>query len=91
MNQNNHVDHDLYVSLIDKFVERRRHMGLSQRDVDHRIGCADGLTSKWECGIRTPTPRSFAEWARALEVVFQLIEADHDNYENCREGIRPGH
>ncbi|NQU56675.1 MAG: helix-turn-helix transcriptional regulator [Rhodospirillales bacterium] len=68
-----HVRHDLYADLIDDFVRRRRKLGLSQEAVNDRIGCADGLVGKWECGIRTPTPRSFAEWSRALGVRLELV------------------
>jgi transcriptional regulator with XRE-family HTH domain len=61
-----HVNHDLYAELIDQLVARRKSLGLTQREVDDLIGCADGLVGKWECGIRTPKPRSFAEWSKAL-------------------------
>ena len=73
-----HVDHDLYAELIDQLVDRRKELGLSQRQVDQRIGCADGLVSKWECGIRTPKPRSFAEWAIALDgkIIFASVHRD---------------
>ena len=62
-----YVKHDLYAELIDQLIVRRKVMGLSQHELDGRIGCADGLVGKWECGIRTPKPRSFAEWSRALD------------------------
>jgi transcriptional regulator with XRE-family HTH domain len=63
----NPVDHDLYAALIDQMIERRHDIGISQSELDHRIGCTDGLVAKWECGLRRPQSRSFAEWAKALE------------------------
>lgn len=63
---NDHVAHDLYATLIDQLVKRRRELNLSQHSLDDKIGCAEGLVAKWESGARMPRPRSLAEWAIAL-------------------------
>ena len=57
-----------YSALIDSLVRRRRKMNISQLRLDGKIGCADGLVSKWECGDRVPKPTSLLEWCQALKV-----------------------
>ena len=44
-------------SVIPQFVEQRKKLGLSQSRLDEMIGCARGLVSKWEVGIRKPNAR----------------------------------
>jgi hypothetical protein len=51
-------------------------MRLTQ-DLDHRLGNADRLVSKWECGIRTPTSFNLYCWAFALGM--RLTVAGNDN------------
>ncbi len=46
---------------------------MSQSTLNARIGCADGLVGKWECGMRRASPRSFAEWAKALSGTIGFI------------------
>lgn len=59
--------------IVGQFVERRKAMGLSQEDVDGRLGTAERLCSKWECGQRTPTAFNFFCWAEALEARLVLV------------------
>ena len=54
-------------TVIPQFVERRKTLGLSQSRLDEMIGCARGLVSKWEVGIRKPSGFLFCCWANALE------------------------
>jgi transcriptional regulator with XRE-family HTH domain len=41
-----------YDDLRRAIAARRRELGLSQRDVDHRAGLTDSHLSKIECGVR---------------------------------------
>ena len=52
--------------LIQQFVVRRRALGISQMELDHRIGVAEGLVAKWESGARRPTLYNAWCWAKAL-------------------------
>ena len=53
--------------LITQFVSKRHELGLSQMDLDEKIGVARGLVSKWEVGIRKPSGFLFCIWAESLE------------------------
>jgi transcriptional regulator with XRE-family HTH domain len=46
--------------------QRRKSLGLSQEEVNARIGMAENLVAKWETGVRTPSPQAFWWWAEAL-------------------------
>ena len=54
-------------------IARRKELGLTQDDVNYKLGVADRLVSKWECGIRTPTSFNLLCWAQVLEgfIVFE--------------------
>lgn len=52
--------------LITQFVAKRHELGISQMDLDEKIGVARGLVSKWEVGIRKPSGYLFCIWAEAL-------------------------
>ena len=51
-------------------------MGLTQMEVDGKLGVADRLVAKWECGLRIPTMYSFALWAEGLEMDVTLQPKD---------------
>jgi hypothetical protein len=65
----------LYDDLIKGLVARRRSLGLSQNALDDRIGCADGLISKWECGMRRPSAWNLACWMAALDCEVSIAAA----------------
>ncbi|MEP0264009.1 helix-turn-helix transcriptional regulator [Dokdonia sp.] len=54
-------------------IVRRKELGMTQEDVNHKLGVADRLVSKWECGMRTPTSFNLHCWAQVLEgvIVFE--------------------
>jgi transcriptional regulator with XRE-family HTH domain len=64
-------------TLIQQFIERRRALGLTQEEVNARMGNADRLVSKWECGDRTPTSFNLYCWAEALHssILLQVSES----------------
>src|SRR5687767_14651385 len=53
--------------LLQALSTERKRQGLSQTDMDRRIGLADGLVSKWECGVRRPSLYLLACYAWALD------------------------
>ena len=63
--------------LIKQFQLRRYQLGLTQSDVDQKIGVATGLCAKWEMGNRKPTLFNAYCWAEALGCEIKL-EAKHD-------------
>ena len=63
--------------LIKQFQLRRYQLGLTQPDVDQKIGVATGLCAKWEMGNRKPTLFNAYCWAEALGCKIKL-EANHD-------------
>lgn len=69
------------------FKIRRESLSLSQSDLDHIMGNADGLVSKWECGDRSPGAFNLTSWATALECRINL-ETHNENIK--AEGFREG-
>ena len=61
-----------YERLIRYMAQRRQALGISSRELDLHIGCAHGLVSKWECGMRKPSAWNFACWMDALDVDVEL-------------------
>jgi len=61
-----------YKTIIPQFVEQRKKLNLSQSAIDDVIGCAKGLVSKWEVGIRKPSGFLFCCWADALKCSIKL-------------------
>ena len=61
-----------YKELIQELIDARKKTGQSQSELDKVIGCAEGLVSKWECGMRKPGAFLFSCWADALECKIQL-------------------
>lgn len=58
---------DFLENVVTQLVARRKELGLTQADIDHRLGISERLTSKWECGLRTPNSFNLYCWAQALE------------------------
>jgi transcriptional regulator with XRE-family HTH domain len=59
----------LWTDIIEELIARREALGISQLELDERLGNASGLVSKWECGMRRPTGFNLACWMQALGVV----------------------
>jgi transcriptional regulator with XRE-family HTH domain len=66
------------VELIKQFQQRRYHLGMTQLDVDLKIGVAPGLVAKWEIGNRKPTLFNAYCWAQALGCTITLEADDAD-------------
>ncbi len=64
--------------LIYAFRIRREELGLTQLDIDGKLGMASGLCSKWECGDRVPHASSLSRWADALSCKLELINVEQE-------------
>ena len=60
--------------LREQLIERRKELGLSQLEVDHRIGCTECLTAKWEARMHAPSLLFLMYWAHALDLDLALVE-----------------
>lgn len=74
-----HITRDDFLSdFIAQLIQRRKNLGLSQEDIDTRMGNADRLCSKWECGLSTPTSFNLFCWIEVLES--QLVLSPEPDY-----------
>ena len=64
---------DFLSEIVMQFIERRKDLNLTQEEVDFRMGTAERLCSKWECGQRMPTSFNFLCWAQALGAELKLF------------------
>lgn len=65
-NYTNKERKDFLADVVKPMIKRRKDLGLTQEDIDNKLGVADRLVSKWECGLRTPTSFHLYCWADAL-------------------------
>lgn len=65
---------DFLKGLVAQLIQLRLKRGLTQEELNHRLGVADRLVSKWECGVRTPTSFNLYCWADALDGELIIIE-----------------
>lgn len=52
--------------LVAALAERRRALGIKQRELDDKAGFTDGLCEKYEAGVRVPSVQALTWWADAL-------------------------
>ena len=73
-----------YLPFIRKILTAKRHsIGLTQDDLNERLGYADRLVSKWECGDRNPSTFAFECWTNTLEMdVNELLQESKEQYEH---------
>lgn len=62
-----------YNELVALLVRRRHDLGMSQIDMDHRTGLADGYVAKIECGTKRLGPTSLPCILGALGVSLLVI------------------
>lgn len=68
---------DFLRDIVTNMVEKRQKLGLTQEELNGRLGVADRLVSKWECGMQSPTAFNLYCWAFALGM--RLTVASNDN------------
>ncbi|WP_319480251.1 helix-turn-helix transcriptional regulator [uncultured Draconibacterium sp.] len=57
---------DYLKDVVSVLVSQRHKVGISQEELNARLGVSDRLVSKWECGMRSPTSFNLYCWAYAL-------------------------
>tara|TARA_R100001530_G_scaffold54610_1_gene40287 strand:+ start:3675 stop:3926 length:252 start_codon:yes stop_codon:yes gene_type:complete len=60
--------------LISKLIKRREELNISQEKLNEKIGVADNLVAKWECGMRLPSGFLLYCWTQALNLKIELKE-----------------
>jgi transcriptional regulator with XRE-family HTH domain len=82
------VRNDYLRDIVLKLVERRHKLGITQEELNARLGIADRLISKWECGARSPTSFNLYCWAFALGLHMTIAANDNnppsDNTPKCQ-------
>ncbi|MEQ9297611.1 MAG: helix-turn-helix transcriptional regulator [Cyclobacteriaceae bacterium] len=68
---------DFLKKMVIQLVRRRKQLGLTQEELNYKIGVADRLIGKWECGMRTPNSFNLLCWAEALNAEFILVANDN--------------
>lgn len=91
---------DFLETLVNALIRRRQELRITQEELNHTLGVADRLVSKWECGTRTPLAFHLYCWADALQsrltIVPNGVEAKvmisdlkqktaNDNFSGCGE------
>jgi len=68
---------DFLKDVVLLLIARRLELGITQDELNHELGVADRLVSKWECGTRTPTSFHLYCWADALESMITVTANDN--------------
>ena len=68
---------DFLKDVVLLLIARRLELGITQDELNHTLGVADRLVSKWECGTRTPTSFHLYCWADALESKIGITANDN--------------
>lgn len=68
---------DFLKDVVLLLIARRLELGITQDELNHMLGVADRLVSKWECGVRTPTSFHLYCWADALESMITITANDN--------------
>jgi ribosome-binding protein aMBF1 (putative translation factor) len=63
-----------YRDFIRRMINQRQRMGISQAELDYRLGIATGLVAKWETFARLPGTFMLLCWAEALNTVLVPVE-----------------
>lgn len=71
---------DFLKDVVGDLVALRKQRNLTQEDLNYKLGVADRLVSKWECGLRTPTSFNLYCWADALDAKLKVVA--NDNWKN---------
>ena len=74
--------------LIRALREQRQALGIPQDELDHMIGCADGLIAKIESGVRNPSLLLLSWWAEALGLEIMFRETKPRTRRNYRKTAR---
>lgn len=76
-NHNQKLRQDFLKHTVGDLVKLRKQQGITQEELDYKIGVADRLVSKWECGVRSPTAFNLYCWADALDAKIRVVANDN--------------
>lgn len=79
----------LAVSLRNSLRQKRIDLGMSQPELDEKIGVATGLVAKWEGGFRSPTGFNLYVWARSLGCDLVLVPRPEKHNADRSDRPRP--
>ncbi|MDN5201499.1 helix-turn-helix transcriptional regulator [Fulvivirgaceae bacterium BMA10] len=68
---------DFLKDAVKDLIHLRHEHKMTQEELNHRLGVADRLVNKWECGLRTPTSFNLYCWADALDAKLKIIANDN--------------
>lgn len=71
-----HEERRYYARLVAQLVDRRKSLGLSQAELNDRIGVSDAMVAKWESMARMPGAFYLMCWAQALGVSLYAEEGE---------------
>jgi DNA-binding transcriptional regulator YiaG len=69
---------DFFADVITQLREERYKQGLTQERMNSKLGIADRLINKWECGIKSPSGFSLYCWADALDCDILIVPRGKD-------------
>lgn len=64
---------DFLQDVVKQLVKARHYRGLTQEKVNGRLGIADRLVNKWECGTKSPTAFLIYCWAEIVKCKIMII------------------
>ena len=65
---------DFAKPIVDALIKRRHELGLSQEQVNIKLGMADRYVNKWECGMKTPNLYNLMLWCSVLGLKIEITE-----------------
>lgn len=65
-----------YELIVDRLVQRRNDLQISQEELAHTIGVTKTLVSKWERYYRTPSMFMFNCWVESLGLQIKIHEKE---------------
>ncbi len=68
---------DFLEDIVKLLIKRRLQLRMTQDELNHKLGVADRLVSKWKCGMRTPTSFHLYCWADALKSMMTIVANDN--------------
>lgn len=72
-----------------QLIRLRKKLGLTQEEVNYRIGVSDRLVGKWECGLRTPSAFHLFCWAQVLGARILIVENIDNNPLSANDNQTP--
>ena len=68
------LEQEFFTPLVAVLTMRRMALGISQAELNFRIGCPDNHLAKWEAGMHRPSIYFLLLWCEALGYRLQLKE-----------------